>query len=177
MSAVTKYQKKTSYRKRLQEFVDQDYWNKLNPQEQKWLDTFNKTEYANDRPRRKQTDSHIEANYVHSKEDIKRLDDANNARNRDLYSRLKVTGQISDITHFEEELEPNTNTGSEWNLDGVLEVYDESGYDDAVKALYLLVEDRIYSNPTPATIKNALCRFHVEIKRLERKNKRSKTKS
>lgn len=81
-----------------QNLIDYDYINKLSDEEKKWLDKFTK-EYTN-----ASIDTKNLENNLHNTIELKKdCFDRNNARNRDLYSKLEL-GASFEISDFEENM-------------------------------------------------------------------------
>lgn len=71
-----------------QEALEIDYVDQLNDEEKAWLNKFNE-EFVNDKLNRKQK----KKNLHNTKKLIKDCDDRNNARNRDILTRIKAAGE------------------------------------------------------------------------------------
>lgn len=74
------------------DLLDQDYYNKLNDEELDWMNQFNE-EYVNGRVY-KSKDGSYKPKFHKKKSERKLVNDMNNSRNRDAYSKAKITGKL-----------------------------------------------------------------------------------
>lgn len=81
------------------DLFDQDYINKLSPEDKKWLDDFN-GEYINGDFNRKNPKKNLHK----KKKYIKEADDRNNARNRCILTRAKASHQLMSYEDLDEEI-------------------------------------------------------------------------
>lgn len=79
------------------ELIDYDYINKLSDEEKEWLNKFTE-EYVNDNLDREKL-----RNNLHKTKKLKKdCDDRNNARNRDILTRVKAYGHVDNIDELKE---------------------------------------------------------------------------
>lgn len=74
------------------ELLDQDYYHKLSEEEAEWMNQFNE-EYVNGRVY-KSKDGSYKPKFHKKKSERKLVNDMNNARNRDAYSKAKTMGKL-----------------------------------------------------------------------------------
>jgi hypothetical protein len=102
------------------EYLDQDYIDKLSPEEKKWLSTFN--------------EEWLGANFNHgeevmhkTKEERRAIYNRNNSRHRDLISQMRAQGKLLDSDKIHEMLEKeelNTNIKADLYEDILIKIID-----------------------------------------------------
>lgn len=80
------------------ELYDQDYIDKLSPEEREWLNKFNREFISSSLDRENPNN-----NFHNSRALIKDCDDRNNSRNRDILTRAKASKQLADYEELYEE--------------------------------------------------------------------------
>jgi len=95
------------------DLIDQDYIDKLTDKEKQWLNNFNE-EWVNCNIRKDK------ARFHKSKKDRKIINDMNNARNRDVFSRHQARGTLkseSEILHEKPNYEVENNLIEKIDID------------------------------------------------------------
>lgn len=112
-----------------QEYIDYDYLDKLNPEELDWLNKFSE-EYINARFQGDETD------IDKSPEGRKAAYDRNNARNRCLYSQLKVRRMNDKLLNYDDVVnivEETQELPPSYIEDAYLDYMDEQFLVDAIQ--------------------------------------------
>lgn len=80
------------------DLLDQDYLHKLSPEELEWFNKFNKEYISGDLNR-----EDLSSNLHNTKKLKKDCDDRNNARNRDILTRVKASNQVVELDVLTDE--------------------------------------------------------------------------
>lgn len=81
------------------EYMDQDYVDKLSPEEKRWLSNFNEEDLSGNF-------NHVGKKLYKTKKEQRECYARNNSRNRDIYSRAKGSGTLDYVSR------PNVNKDS-----------------------------------------------------------------